>query len=192
MRHLRDKLTYANMMATAALFIALGGTSYAVVSLPRNSVGRAQIRAHAVGSRQLASSAVTSRAIHDKSVALRDISASARRALRGATGPQGPKGDQGPPGVVYHAGMNSAGQLVRGNAIAAANAAGEGAFTIEWAQDATGCDAVATLASAAGGAVVDPPAGRITVSASGRGLLIHTYDVDGTAKDLPFDVLVAC
>jgi hypothetical protein len=192
MRHLREKLTYANVMATAAVFIALGGTSYAVVSLPRNSVGRAQIRQHAVGAQELAPKAVTSRTIRDKSVALRDISTSARRALVGAVGPAGPKGDSGPAGVVLHAGMNSAGQLVRGNATAGANAPGEGVFTVEWAQDVSSCDASATLASAAGGAVVDPPAGRITVSAGGRGLAIHTFDVDGTPRDLPFAVLVAC
>ena len=32
-RRLRIHLSYANVMATIAVFIALGGTSYAVVSL---------------------------------------------------------------------------------------------------------------------------------------------------------------
>ena len=43
MRRLRDRLTYANVISSLALFIALGGTSYAL-TLPRNSVGSAQIR----------------------------------------------------------------------------------------------------------------------------------------------------
>ena len=34
----------ALIVATAALFVALGGTSYAVMKLPRNSVGSAQIK----------------------------------------------------------------------------------------------------------------------------------------------------
>lgn len=50
MRHRlpRVRLTYANVLSTVAVFIALGGASYAAVTLPRNSVGPAQIRPGAV------------------------------------------------------------------------------------------------------------------------------------------------
>ena len=41
--------TYTNVTATLALFIALGGTSYAVTTLPRNSVGPEQLRTNSVG-----------------------------------------------------------------------------------------------------------------------------------------------
>ena len=41
---LRGRLTFANVTAATALFVALGGTSYAAISLPRNSVGAEQIR----------------------------------------------------------------------------------------------------------------------------------------------------
>ena len=44
MRRVRDRLSYGNVVATLALFIALGGTSYAVTQLPRNSVGAPQIK----------------------------------------------------------------------------------------------------------------------------------------------------
>jgi hypothetical protein len=50
-RHLRS-----NAIAYLALAIALGGTSYAAVSLPRNSVGSAQLKSHAVASAVPASS----------------------------------------------------------------------------------------------------------------------------------------
>jgi hypothetical protein len=43
-----DRLTYANVAATIALFVALGGTSYAVVTLPANSVGSRQLQPGAV------------------------------------------------------------------------------------------------------------------------------------------------
>jgi len=43
----RSRLTYANAMSTAAVFIALGGGAYAV-SVPRNSVGTTQLKANAV------------------------------------------------------------------------------------------------------------------------------------------------
>jgi hypothetical protein len=38
----------SNVVAYLALFIALGGTSYAAISVPRNSVGAPQIRNHSI------------------------------------------------------------------------------------------------------------------------------------------------
>ena len=37
---LRRGLTYSNVVATLALFIALGGVTYAAIKLPKNSVTR--------------------------------------------------------------------------------------------------------------------------------------------------------
>ena len=74
-----------------ALFIALGGTSYAAVSLPKNSVGTKQIK----------NSAVTGAKVKNNSLSQKDLSAAARAALRGGTGPAGlpgAKGDKGDPG----------------------------------------------------------------------------------------------
>jgi hypothetical protein len=48
MLNLRSRLTYANVVATLALFLALGGAAYAVSKLPRNSVGAKQIKKSAV------------------------------------------------------------------------------------------------------------------------------------------------
>lgn len=70
------RLTYSNVMATIAVFIALGGTSYAVVKLPRNSVGSEQVR--------------------NKSLRAEDL---APGAVSGVRGPRGPEGSQGPPGT---------------------------------------------------------------------------------------------
>lgn len=78
-RRLRSRLTYANAMATIAVFIALGGTSYAALTLPADSVGTPQIRKAAV--------------------TLLKISPAAQHALRGARGPQGARGAQGPEGA---------------------------------------------------------------------------------------------
>ena len=42
------RLSYANVIATLALFLAVGGGAYAAVSLPKNSVGPRQLRSNAV------------------------------------------------------------------------------------------------------------------------------------------------
>ncbi len=47
------RLTYANVVSTLALFIALGGVSYGAIKLPANSVGTSQLRDGAVTQRKL-------------------------------------------------------------------------------------------------------------------------------------------
>ncbi len=58
-----------NLVAYIALFVALGGTSYAAISLPAGSVGTKQLRNGAVTSRKLAKHAVTAAALDPKSIA---------------------------------------------------------------------------------------------------------------------------
>jgi hypothetical protein len=81
------RLTYANVVATLALFVALGGGAYAAFKLPANSVGTKQIKDEAVTPAKLARA---------------DLGLF--RGQTGATGQPGPrglqgvKGDPGPPG----------------------------------------------------------------------------------------------
>jgi hypothetical protein len=62
----------AMAVALCALFVALGGASYAL-TIPRNSVGPNQLRTHAVTSTKLGTGAVTKRAIRDGAVTGRKI-----------------------------------------------------------------------------------------------------------------------
>jgi len=82
MRIAKPKLTYANVVSSLALFVALGGTSYAVA---RNSVGSAQLRANAV----------TSAKVKNRSLRSTDLAPSARIGLRGPRGVEGPAGPAG-------------------------------------------------------------------------------------------------
>src|SRR4051812_33440467 len=114
MGRLRSKLSYANITATIALFVALGGTSYAVSSLPRNSVGARQLRSGAVGSSEVRKGAVRSKQIHDRSVGVRDLSKNVLTTLRGPQGPIGPQGPVGPSGASLSSAVNSGGRVVSG------------------------------------------------------------------------------
>ena len=58
LRH-RRPLTYANITATLALFVALSGGAYAVTALPANSVGVEQIQTNAVTAKKIKRNAVT-------------------------------------------------------------------------------------------------------------------------------------
>lgn len=44
----RPRVAYANVASTVALFVSLGGASYAALQIPRDSVGTAQLRRGAV------------------------------------------------------------------------------------------------------------------------------------------------
>jgi hypothetical protein len=193
MRMIKQRLTYANVMASLALFIALGGTSYAVTQLPRNSVGSAQIKPFAVSSSEIRRNAVTSRAVRDGSISSRDLSSATRGALRGDQGPQGVQGPKGDPGTTYRAVVNSGGGVVRGNAVTVDHAGGSGRYAVAFERDVSACVATATLSDAQNGPTLEtPPAGRITLGVEGQRLSVRTFAADGAAQDLPFSVIVAC
>jgi hypothetical protein len=79
---LRSGLTYANVIATLALFLALGGGAYAAFKLPTNSVGSKQIKKNAVNSSKVANGSLL---------------AGDFKAGQLPAGAQGLKGDQGDP-----------------------------------------------------------------------------------------------
>jgi hypothetical protein len=69
----RRRASFANVTSAAALFVALGGTSYAAISIPANSVGADQIRTGAVGSKEIKTGAVNTAEIHTGGVAKAEI-----------------------------------------------------------------------------------------------------------------------
>jgi hypothetical protein len=60
MRRIRSRLTYANVMATIAVFLVLGGGAYAAFHLPKNSVRSKNIKNGQVRQSDLAQAAVSS------------------------------------------------------------------------------------------------------------------------------------
>ncbi|MEH3055455.1 MAG: hypothetical protein PGN13_15870 [Patulibacter minatonensis] len=73
----KPQLTSAHAIALTALFVALGGTSYAVTQLPKNSVGSPQVKDRSLTEKDLKKGVLTS----------------------GPAGPRGPRGAEGPPGA---------------------------------------------------------------------------------------------
>lgn len=56
-----SRFTYANVVATLALFAAVAGGAYAAFKLPKNSVGTKQLKNGAVTTKKLAKGAVTTK-----------------------------------------------------------------------------------------------------------------------------------
>jgi hypothetical protein len=65
---LKSSLTYANVMATVAVFLALGGVATAAFTLPKKSVGPKQLKANAVTEPKIAGKAVTEGKLGDGAV----------------------------------------------------------------------------------------------------------------------------
>jgi hypothetical protein len=86
----RHKPSPALVTSIVALVVAMGGTSYAAIKLPRNSVGSAQLRRNAV----------TSAKVRNGSLLRQDFKpGQLPRGPQGLQGPQGPQGPAGPAGA---------------------------------------------------------------------------------------------
>jgi hypothetical protein len=102
------KPSAATVIATLALFVALGGTGYAAVALAPNSVGSPQIKDGAVqssdikdgaiNSSDIANGAIGSDDIKSGSIQVSDLSKGALKGLDGKDGKDGAQGPAGPPG----------------------------------------------------------------------------------------------
>jgi hypothetical protein len=98
----RRKPSHATVVAYLALFVALGGSSYAAVK-----VGSKQIVNNTVSSTDVRNNSLTSKDVHDRSLLAKDFKTG--QLPRGDTGPRGLTGDPGSP----------AGSVIQGNTTAA-------------------------------------------------------------------------
>lgn len=115
-------------VASAALIVALAGTGYAAGGLPAK-----------VDTKLIARNAVTSAKIKDGTIALRDLSATARAGLTGPAGPAGPQGPAGATGATGATGpQGPAGTAPAPEAWHVVGSAGEPAFENGWANYADG------------------------------------------------------
>jgi hypothetical protein len=88
-----------NVVAYIALFVALGGTSYAAVALPRGSVGTAQLKKGAVTGSKVKAHSLTATDFRTGSLRSGAKGDTGAQGPKGDTGGQGPKGDTGPAGL---------------------------------------------------------------------------------------------
>lgn len=73
---MRRHLTFANIVSMLALFIALGGISWAAATLPKNSVGTKQLKKNAVTNSDIKKNAVTGSKVKSNTLGGSDINES--------------------------------------------------------------------------------------------------------------------
>ena len=169
-RHMTRILSHArnNLVGYLALFVALGGTSYAAISLPPRSVGTQQLRDGAVTSEKLARGSITPAKLDS-------------RLLGGS--------------IRYWAQVNQGGQVVSGSH--GANASVGGAqYTVSWGtRFSSRCAALVTSAAVPGIApLADSTGVGINQPANGHGstvVYVWTFS-NGTPTRAPFYIVVVC
>ena len=146
----RIRLTYANVVSSLALFAALGGSSYAAITI----TGK-QVRDGSLSGRDVRNGTLTSRDVRDRSLRARDFKRGqlptgpqGATGARGPAGPTGPRGATGAPATRLWAVVDSAGNvhaasgLVRTGSV---KAAANGTYVISFNRDVSHCARVATI-----------------------------------------------
>lgn len=121
-RALRDRITYANVTATLALFAALGGTSYAAITITGKDVKNSSLTGADIKNGSLTGKDVKKRSLDARLFADGVLPAGpqgpagvpgpqgpeGRKGDTGAVGPKGDRGDQGPQGATGATGATGA------------------------------------------------------------------------------------
>jgi hypothetical protein len=195
----------ANVVGYLALFVALGGTSYAAIRLPTNSVKAAQI----------ASGAVRSAEVKDRSLLAKDFKlGQLPGGARGPAGTPGAPGAPGPKGDIGAAGAPATRLWARVNTFPATpefvGTSGvvsvvkdpgfpgtPGVFLITFDRDVSACAFIATAIGRGGGTLIPTPSIGINTgfyAGSGtteRQVRVSTY-LTGARTALDFDVAAFC
>lgn len=195
MARLRRHLTYANVAASLALFVALGGVGWAAATLPKNSVGSAQIKKNAVTASKIKSGSVTGAKVKDGSLTAKDFGTlpTGPQGPKGDTGAQGPQGPAGPAGdpkrsfarVSYDAGVP--GIDAQSGGLSIVDEPFTGAVRIAFPQSMDSCAITAT--SYTGGTTTSL---RRSSIGSGNQVVVVGFDDTGATVETDFDLIAQC
>jgi hypothetical protein len=172
------------VVACIALTVALGGTSYAAIKLPKNSVGAKQLKKNAVTGVKVKANAITSPKVTNNSLTGADVKEStfgvvpsATNATTAATAANAETLDGLDSANVLPGGTLPAGKTVRGNWIVGGTAAAGGNTFFESIPFGYSLGAAPTAHLLAPGAAATPecPGSLQTPSAASGHLCFYTY-----------------
>jgi hypothetical protein len=180
-------------LALLALFVALGGTSFAAGNalLPRNSVGTKQV---VNGSLQTSDLSKTARAVLKGSRGARGPAGPpGGQGATGATGTAGAQGAQGPPGqpaTKLFVALDAGGALTNSGATLATRA-DTGVYRISFDADITNCAYLATGGQDDAGGLFEDY--HLYTSRTGANTVnVEVFDEKDNPLDRPFYLAVFC
>jgi hypothetical protein len=174
---MRRRITYANVVATLALFFALSGGAIAASHYLITSTK--QIKPSVL--KKLKGNAGKTGATGPTGAA-------------GATGKEGAKGSTGPEGAVskLFAVVSEAGTLVRGSGVTSVSKSATGNYVVTFNQEITGCAFLGTIGATG---FIGFERGEIDVAGSGgstNGVFVETENGTGTLENRSFHLAVIC
>lgn len=196
LRKLRSQLSYANVAATLALVLAVGGSSaYAVSKIRTRHIGyhavtAAKLNYNAVTAGKVRNSSLSGYDVRDNSLKTQDVRNGSLKSEDFAAGqlPKGDKGDKGDPATSIFGTVSSAGVLTNGKGVTAvsASAPADASYTVTFSQDVSKCAVVGTVASNDGGVLTAAPSG------TPQQVTFRTRNPVGAAAQQPFSFAVHC
>jgi hypothetical protein len=170
----------ATTISIIALFVALSGTGYAALTLPRNSVASPQVIDGSLKKRDLA-----------------DTTIAALKGVRGAPGSIGPTGATGPsgpaglPATALWSVIAANGSTARNSHVTSSEKVATGQYAVIFDRDVKACAFLGSI----GGTGAESVVGQISVtrrSINANGVFAKTFDSAGVAADKSFHLAVFC
>jgi uncharacterized low-complexity protein len=174
---MRRRITYANVVATLALVLALSGGAVAASSYLITSTR--QIKPNVL-------------------VALKGKRGKTGKAgaagAAGREGKEGPRGATGPEGAVskLFAVVGATGELVRGDGVTEVANEGMGAYVVTFNQNITSCAYIASVGITGNIGFAEGQADVGGAVGTTNGVTVQTMSPTGTRTEKPFHLVVIC
>ena len=183
-RVLRHRPSPALVIALIALFVSLGGVSYAVVQ-----IGTRNIKNGAVTSRKIRNGTIRSRDVRKHALGPHAIATSKLHVAGASVANTAGTAE----GLNHFAVVSGGGAVVRGRGVAFIPAKiGKGRYQVIFNRDVRGCEYQATTGLTAAGT---PGTGYASVGSRAgapNGVFVSTFDKMGATADRAFHLLVVC
>jgi hypothetical protein len=198
---LRPRLTYANVMATVAVFIALGGSSYAALkvtgrNVPKDALTGADIKN--LTGRDVRNNSLTGADV--KNLGSRDVANGRLLAEDFAPGqlPRGERGERGQEGAsatkLLAVVDPTCTSIVRGSGAVSVDDFGAGRCDVRFNRDVSACVPIATI-KFGGAAFIDTDTGAgfpASFQVDPDEIMVFRYDTAGTGTNEAFNLAVFC
>jgi hypothetical protein len=197
-RKLRPHLTYANVAATIALVLAVGGGTAWAASKVRtrdiayHAVTASKVNFNAITASKVKNGSLSGKELRDSSVATEDVRNGTLRTEDFGAGqlPKGDKGDKGDPATALHGTVTAAGVPSNGSGVASVVPGAEGEYAVTFDRDVSRCAVVAMVATA--GADADGTVTGKHAAGAPQRVDFRTRDLLGATDQKPFSFAVFC
>ena len=190
MRIKRSRPSPALVLASLALAVALGGTGYAAISLPTNSVGPAQLTNGAVIAAKVKRGTLRATNFAPGQLPRGPKGDRGADGLPGAAGAAGAKGDKGDPATKLFAVIDASGNATVKSSGVSSSKTGPNTYSITFPQSVSNCAPIASISFSGGSNGGEATA---AVPAPGANVVnVATFDETGMEDDKGFAIAVFC